>query len=433
MPRLEWLTRVLGEQRRERLDRLASMLRLDLKLAIRNVLRQTRRSGLGLFAVTAGVVALMLAAGFFEWNYDGMREGIIRSRLGHAQVSKKGFFEGGSADPFVFLIPETSEDRKLIEASPDVVAVAPRLHFNGLISVGESTVAFVGQGVAPDREKRLSGALRIAEGRDLEASDSKEVLLGKGLAENLGVKVGQRVVLLAGTRTRGVSAVEVLVVGVFVTSTKAYDDYALRLPLRTTQTLLQVEGVHNWLVLLDKTSRTDAVVDRLRPKLTNPDIVLTPWHQLAEADFYNKTVELFSRQVSFLRILVGLIIVLSISNTLMNNVRERIGEIGTSMALGDTRSTVRRRFLVEGAVMGFTGGLLGVILGTIAAILISKVGIPMPPPPGMSIGYRAGINITPGIAINALFLATTTAFLAGLYPATMAARMPIVDALRHAR
>jgi putative ABC transport system permease protein len=95
--------------------------------------------------------------------------------------------------------------------------------------------------------------------------------------------------------------------------------------------------------------------------------------------------------------------------------------------------TVLRRFLAEGAVMGFFGGLVGAVIGIGLARLISWVGIPMPPAPGMARGYVAGILITPSIVVDAIGLSVVTAFLAGLYPAWKAANMSIVDALRHAR
>ena len=103
------------------------------------------------------------------------------------------------------------------------------------------------------------------------------------------------------------------------------------------------------------------------------------------------------------------------------------------MALGDSAATVRRRFMVEGAMLGLVGGTIGIFVGVALGVLIDHVGIPMPPPPGMSIGYEAGIRLTFGGAFAALALATFTAFLAGLYPAWSASRMPIVDALRQAR
>src|SRR4249920_1357050 len=183
----------------ERLRRLPAMLALDLWLATRNIIRQRRRSVVGLGAVAAGVVALLLASGFFEWTYRAMRESTIRARIGHIQVMRPGYLQSGTAQPFKFLIPETSEDRSRIEAFPQVDAVAPRLVFNGLISVGESTVSFLGEGVDPERERKLSGALEIREGENLSESDKNGVILGEGLASSLDVKVGRTVVLLANT------------------------------------------------------------------------------------------------------------------------------------------------------------------------------------------------------------------------------------------
>jgi len=430
---LALLERFIPVQRREQLERAWFILRQDLTLASRNVYRQRRRTSVSLIAIVGGVAAMLLASGFFEWNYDTMREGAIRARIGHVQITREGFAEGGTADPLRYLMAETSEDRKLIEAFPQVDTLAPRISFTGLISIGDSTTSFAGEGVDPEREKKASGALTILAGKDLSGIDANEVTVGQGLAENLKLQVGQSVVLLANTGNGGINAIEVTVVGIFATITKAYDDFALRLPLKASQRLLRVAGVHTWLVLLDRTSQTDSFLDKVRPLLKTPGLSIVPWYETAAADFYNKTVSLFSKQVLVVKLMIAFIIVLSISNTMMTNVRERYGEIGTLMALGDTRATVLRRFLAEGAVLGFTGGVVGSILGIASARFISWVGIPMPPPPGMANSFVAGILVTPGLVIEAILLSVLTALLAGLYPAWKASRLVIVDALRHAR
>jgi len=406
---------------------------LDYTLAIRSIVRQKRRSAIGLLAIAAGVVALLLAEGFFEYNYQGMREGTIRARIGHIQAVRPGYFEAGVADPFAYMIPEESADRALLEAFPHVATLAPRLAFSGLVSLGESTVSFIGEGVDPSKERALSGAARILHGADLSGRDALEAMLGEGLAESLGVKAGQKVVLLANTRTRGVNAVEVTITGIFATVSKAYDDYALRLPIKTAQSLLKTDGVHTWLVLLDDTSRTNRTIQKVREKITTKDLQFVPWYEHQAADMYNKTVALFSRQVLVVKAMIGIIIILSILNTMMTNVRERTAEIGTCMALGDERRTVLRRFLAEGVVLGLAGGIVGCVLGWVAAQGVAALNIPIPPPPGMTSGYLARITITPGIVLDALGLALVTALLAGLYPAWKASRLEIVDALRHAR
>ena len=83
------------------------------------------------------------------------------------------------------------------------------------------------------------------------------------------------------------------------------------------------------------------------------------------------------------------------------SVLERTSEIGTSMALGATRAQTLRRFLFESLVIGLIGGLIGLSLGILLAKLISVVGIPMPPPPGMARGFTAQIRVSWALAVDA--------------------------------
>ena len=131
-----------------------------------------------------------------------------------------------------------------------------------------------------------------------------------------------------------------------------------------------------------------------------------------------------------MRLILGLIIVLSISNTLIMNVLERTSEIGTLLAMGARRRQILKLFLSEGLLLGLVGGILGLMLGLVLARIISAIGIPMPPPPGRSAGYSAQILITWRLAAGAFALAVGTTLLASIYPAWKASRLVIADALR---
>lgn len=192
---------------------------------------------------------------------------------------------------------------------------------------------------------------------------------------------------------------------------------------------MRVDGATSWVVLLGETGQTDAAVQALRGRLPADRFEVTPWIELA--DFYTKTVELFDTQVNVVRIMIALIVVLSISNTLSMAVIERTTEIGTSMALGVRRRGILALFIWEGALLGLAAGVLGVALALALGQLISAIGIPMPPPPGMSRGYVAEIAISPALAVDGFLLAFITTQLAGLPSAWRASRMNIVDALRH--
>jgi putative ABC transport system permease protein len=204
-----------------------------------------------------------------------------------------------------------------------------------------------------------------------------------------------------------------------------------RLPLGLAQSLLRVDGAHSWLVLLDRTEDTDAYLARFRARFPAAAHTLefVPWYE--RADFYTKTVALFSQQMAVLRLIIGVIIVLSISNLLVMSVLERTGEIGTLLAVGFRRDKVLRLFAAEGLLLGLIGGTAGVLVGYGLAELISAIGIPMPPPPGMDEGYTGEIRITLPVLGNAFAIALVTTALAGLYPAWKASRLDIVNALRH--
>jgi len=405
-------------------------LAIDLFISWRNVLRHRRRSLAAMMAVTFGTVALILAAGFIEYIYWAMREGTIHAGMGHLQVTRAGYAERGMADPFEYILGDDLGERKIVEQAPHVLQVASRLKFTGLVALRDASLSFLGEGRDPDHEVGGANSLIVESGAPLSSAAPSGVLLGQGLAANLGAKVGDTVVLLVNKRGGALGGIEVTVRGIFSTQSKAYDDVAIQLPIPLATELLQTHGVHSWIVYLDQTDSTPAVLRELRPKLMK-DLALVPWYEVA--DFYNKTVRLFSRQVLVMKIIIAIVVILSISNTMMMNVMERIDEIATSMALGVRRHHILSRFLFEGLLIGVLGGVAGVLLGYLLAELISKVGIPMPPPPGMARGYLGKILVTPNLAADALVIAMITSLIASVYPAWKASRMVIADALRHGR
>lgn len=400
----------------------------ESRIATRNLRRNTNRTLVAVLTVAGGVVAFLLAGGFIAWIFENMREGTIHSQLGHIQIVRPNYFEKGIADPYAFLLPAETQAWHDVEGAPHVVGVAPRLAFSGLASHGEATITFLGEGVDPQREAPVSSRITLVAGSPLSGPAAAEVLLGEGLARSLGVVPGDAMVLLVTAANGSPNAVEVKVAGTFSTYSKEFDDSALRLPIAVARKLMRVAGATSWVVLLDGTEHTASTLAALRTKLPESRFQLVPWSDLA--DFYNKTVVLFSKQVDVMKFIIGVIIILTISNTQVMSVLERTTEIGTSLAIGVRRRVVMRTFMIEGVVIGILGGLVGVGLGYVLAGVVSAIGIPMPPPPGMAHGYVGEILITRGLMVDSLVLALVTTFLASIMPAWRASRLNIVDALR---
>jgi putative ABC transport system permease protein len=404
---------------------------LEFRLARRNLLRQPRRTAIALSSILFGVLALLLSCGFIEWIFWAMRDATIHSRLGHIQIATAGFFSGSNDDPSSFILPIETSELAQIATIPQVRVVTPRLAFSGLASSGESTVSYIGEGVDPEMEQTVSRLLHIVKGQGLSSSDPKGIILGQGLAEILGVNVGDPIVLLVNTPSGGINAVEGKVRGSFYTVSKQFDDSALRAPIKLARELLRVSGSHTWILLLNDSDETEKVAARLKHELSNAkySLEIRRWNELA--DFYNKTVTLYSRQMNIVKLIIGLVIILSIANTMTMNVLERTGEIGTLMALGNKSKQILRLFITEGLLLGLIGGTAGTLIGIGMASAISYIGIPMPP--AMSTGFTGEIRVTSGLAAQAFILAILTAAIASVYPAWKASKLKIVDALRYNR
>jgi len=400
----------------------------EFRVAARNLKRNRNRTAIAVLTVAGGLVAYLLAGGFIEWIFENMRESTIRSQLGHIQIVKPGYLEKGIADPYSYLLPSRSEEFNGISQDPNVVSIAQRVAFSGLASLGDTTVSFIGEGIEPAQEAVISDQIHIRSGKNLERSDERSVLLGEGLAKNLTAKPGDTIVLLVTAANGTPNAIEVVVAGVFFSSAKEFDDTALRLPLKLARKLMRIDGASSWVVLLQDTKQTTQVVAKLRSVLSPTDFEVIPWIDLA--DFYKKTVVLFGTQVSLMKTIIALIIVLTISNTQTMSVLERTTEIGTMMAIGSRRSEVLRMFVVEGLLIGVIGGFTGVLVGYGIAETLSAIGIPMPPPPGMETGFTAQILVTPWLSLDALGLAMVTTLIASVMPAWKASHMNVVDALR---
>lgn len=408
---------------------LTRSLVLATFLALRNLRRHMRRSLTSLLAIGFGVVALLVAGGYVASLFEEFREATIQSQLGHIQITRPGFHEAGRSDPYSYLLPHRTDE--LARILPPEARLAPRLLVNGLASSGEITLPFIAEGIDPGVDMIDDRSLRIAEGRRLSGDDERHLLVGQGLANLLEVEVGDHLVLLVNAEGGMLSAAEGEVVGIFSSFSREFDDAALLMPLELARTLSGVEGAHAWLVFLGDTAQTDDVAALFRQRLAEDRYEIRPWHALAE--FYQRASDLFDQQLSVVKAMVMVIILLGIGNTMMMSVLERTGEIGTMMAMGTRKSFILREFLIEGAVLGLFGAMAGVLATLGLAQLLDVFQIEMPPPPGFARGYQASLLITPALILEAAILACVTTTVAAFYPALRASRMVIVDALRKAR
>jgi putative ABC transport system permease protein len=406
---------------------------LYLKLAIRNVFRNRRRTLITVAAMGFGAAAIILFGGFVNAVYWGVRESTIRSQVGHIQLYRKGFSEKGTLAPYDYLIRDYATLRAELSKIEHVKTVTARLGFSGLVSTGDNTTSFVGLGVHPEGEAELSSLAVIVDGKDLASRDPRGIILGVGVARAFGVVPGDDLTLLTNTKGGAINALAVKVRGVWESGEKAYDDRFLKVALPEVQRLLDLDHaeVQSIVLLLDETEHTAVVRDRIARLIQERglDLEMKTWNDLALR--YHQVRELFGRIFAVLTLIVSIMVVFGITNTMTMAIFERTREIGTIMALGTRRRGVVGMFLLEGLVLGAVGGLAGVALGVVLAQVVSAIGIQLPPPPGSTRGFTVRIFVVPAVLMDAFRLSIVTAALASLYPAWRAARLDVVEALRH--
>jgi len=398
-----------------------------LKLAFRNVFRHKLRTAMTLAAIIFGVVGLTLSGGFVEDIFYQLGETLIHSQSGHIQVSRAGFQASGRRSPEKFLIDRPDSLRKLLQDQPQVDDVMARINFSGLLSNGRSDWPIVGEGVEADKEAKLGTSIEMTAGRALSKRDTYGTVIGEGVARALKLRQGDRVTLLLNTAEGALNTMEFTVVGLSQSFSKDYDARSVRIPLAAAQELLGTQGVNNLVISLKRTEDTQQVAATLRRQIDGRTYEVLRWQELN--DFYARAVELYERQFGILQFIILVLVLLSVANSVNMSVFERVGEFGTMMALGNRSGAVFRLVLAENALLGLSGGLLGVVIGLMLAWAISAIGIPMPPPPGSNFGYTAQIRVLPGTLLMAFCVGVSATLLAALFPARRVSRIPVAKAL----
>jgi putative ABC transport system permease protein len=399
-------------------------------IAVRNLTRQRTRALLTLASVGFGVASLMLAAGFIDDILSQLRDATIHSQLGHFEVFAPGYVDAGRREPLAHTLADPRAAIDAIRAIPGVTTVARRLSFSGLLSNGRTDANVSVEGIDPVAEAAIGTAVTTIAGSPLGAVSGPAVVVGDGLAHTLKLRVGDTVTLLASTRDGALNTLDAPVAGVFRSPFRDYDERAVRISLRDAQDLVATDSVNSLAVLLRPDASVDDAVAAAKHVLPPVRYDIRPWWSLA--DFYEATASLYRRQFVVLLTIVAVMVLLGVANSVNMSLHERQSEFGTVRALGYGASAVFRQIIVESALLGVAAALAGIVLGLLLAWGISAIGIDMPPPPNSDVGYRAAIRVSfPNVALAAA-IGIIAAVFGAILPARRLARMPIVDALRHA-
>lgn len=459
-----------------------------LSLALRNLLRNRRRSFTTLAAMVIGAVTILTFGGYARNIIYGLETQTVAQK-GHLQIQHKDYFLYGTGNPAAYGVPGY---RRVIDIvahdpvlAPMLTVVTPTLSLGGIagnFSAGVSRTVF-GRGVVVEDQNRMRHWNEYGLPIDprplaLTGTGDDAVIIGTGVARVLqlcralgvadcpqpdtaapqGASVPEDIAALAMQESKqsptvpaGEARIELLASNVHgapnVTSlrvvraegqgVKELDDMYVGLHLSRAQRLVyggdtpQVTAI---VVQLTHTGRIPAAKARLEELFatTLKGEPLQVQEFTALNPFYSQVVTMFGAIFGFMAVLIGAIVLFTVGNTMTMAVVERTTEIGTLRAIGLRRRGIRMLFVSEGLLLGLIGALVGVVAALGVAWAINHSGLTWTPPGqanpiALSVRVWGEAALILGTAAGLVVVAVVSAW----WPAWRAAGKNIVDALRH--
>ncbi len=453
-------------------------------LALRNLIRNYRRSLATLLAMLVGAVTILLFGGYSQNLNLGLQTGFVQSS-GHLQIQHKDYFLYGNGNPAAYGIADYPALLAVLKKDPVLApmlnVVTPTLSLGGIagnFSAGVSRTVF-GRGSVVEDQNQLRqwndyGFPMKPKKSALTGTSEDSVVIGTGVArvlalcgalqvkncpqpaaevasgpeapaDVLALSQGEvstasagRIEMLAANSHGAPNVAALTVVKAEALGVKELDDMFVGLHLAQAQKLIYGAGtpqVTAILLQLKHSSQMPAAKARLATLLAGP-LKNQPLEVLDYTTLnpqYGQITGMFAAIFGFIALLIGAIVLFTVSNTMSMAVVERTVEIGTLRAMGLRQSGIRRLFVCEGMLLGAVGSVAGVLAALALAWLVNHSGLTWTPP-----GNVDPIPLTVRVWGEGKMLFGTALGLVGVallsawWPARRAARLNIVDALRHA-
>lgn len=398
-----------------------------IKIAIRNVLRNKRRTAFSLGVTALGVAILYFVMGFIADSFESVKRNLARE-IGAVQIADARLFEN-KAQGYEYLIPPETLQKitELLQDDPRVRGYTWTLGFAGLIGNEKGSTLVIGRGLIPGNPIEDYSRV-VVDGRALSNDGTPQILIGRRLAETLNVQPGEVINIATGTAAGAFNAASASIVGTIRYNNIAQEGQIGIVNLEFAQRLLRTQGVERVLIQIGDLDQAEAFARELQTKLDAQEIKLQarPWQKLTA--FYDSIRAFWSVFAAFTTMGVFVLAFFSVLEVLTMSFLERTREVGTIRALGTKRSQVFRMFLAEGAILGLLGGMLGVALATALGVWLNNASIRWLPPGAIDpVQVRIAVNLS--VAIVPLLTAVISTLLGTLYPAWKTARTNIVKAL----
>jgi putative ABC transport system permease protein len=400
-----------------------------LRIAVRNVARNRRRTLITLAALFVGVGVMVSMRGLLNGLQRALVSNVADGNTGAVQVHRKGYLKNVVSTPLSLDFP-VAEVLERVRGVPHVAAAAARIQFAGMVSAGDRTLfmaAFALDPVAEPRVTPLRHNVFTPETRFLEqGAAGNGIVLTAALARAVGLRVGDEAALLAPDRDGVLSGEPVRVAGLMNLALPGAEHKLGLVPLGLAQKLLKMEGrATEVAIAVNPVERTAEVQRALADRLGDGYEV----HTWAEVAFFaRQAMERQNYVIKLIAYAFLLLMLLGVANTMLMSVVERTREIGTMMAVGVRRSRILLLFLFEALTIGAAGGATGAAAGAAVVAWLGRRGITFRFFGGQ-VPFVLAPFTTPAYLGQVLLMATLGAGLFALYPALRASRLRPVEAL----
>ncbi len=376
------------------------------RLAYRNVLLNWRHSLATILAICLGYAAVSLFDGFMAHMKGFIVESYVsRGMLGHVVVQKTGARAKIHDDVWQATLDESEQERitSILREDPRIATFSRFLSLTGVASLGNGKQAvFIGIGHDLDKGRAMRGEKWVwntIAGRPLNVGDKSEVLVGMGLARRFNCDFDTKgavtsegtylpterrlgcprssMQLSVTTEHLQVNALELKPVGVIDMLIREYNDRFIMLPLATAQALSDSKRINHFSVLMKDPDHQYAFAEDLRTRLKTAgvDAEVVNWLDYAAAAPAKGGLEILAIFRTLFLTVIGVISAMSVANSMMKSINERIREIGTLRSFGFRRGDILLMLIAEGFLLGAFSCALGLVLTVVVAALISSAGL----------------------------------------------------------
>lgn len=400
-------------------------------MAVRNLARRPRRSFLSALAIGVAALTMTMLLALIAGMKADLAGNIHRYSTGDVLIEDKGFFKAG-ARPLSLAIPDVTRLAGQIRSLPGVASVSPRITTGASVFQDGDALFFSLMGLDFASDPIELGEF-LLPGGSLPLPGERQGLVSSGLADELGLKVGDQLTAVTQTVRGSSNGMTITVTGIVHPNLGAYQVPWLFISLETAQRLVKLaDGATGLLVAAGPDADAAALARTLQPAAAahRETLVARLWSETSATWGWMSYMDLI---YGFIGLIFCALASTVIINTMLMVVLERSKEIGMLSALGMEDRQVRNLFLAESALLSGAGAVTGTVLGCLLAAVLHVTGIDY----GEAMkGINMGVSnvIRPNLELwNPLVVASMACLVAvafTLVPLARLRKLKIVEALR---